>query len=169
MTCMKRILFVLFLATAMMSCNNQEKERTNILDLEKNMVDGNGVLNAASADKLIEAYMNYAKKFPNDEMSPDFLFKAVDISFAYNALNPQKTINIINVLIENYPDFEMSPMAMYIKGFVYENQMGDYENALETYHQFLEKYPDNPMAADVQSTINNLGIPLEELIKTFEQ
>ena len=166
---MKRILFVLFLATAMMSCNNQEKERTNILDLEKNMVDGNGVLNAASADKLIEAYMNYAKKFPNDEMSPDFLFKAVDISFAYNALNPQKTINIINVLIENYPDFEMSPMAMYIKGFVYENQMGDYENALETYHQFLEKYPDNPMAADVQSTINNLGIPLEELIKTFEQ
>ena len=169
MTCMKRILFVLFLATAMMSCNNQEKERTNILDLEKNMVDGNGVLNAASADKLIEAYMNYAKKFPNDEMSPDFLFKAVDISFAYNALNPQKTINIINLLIENYPDFEMSPMAMYIKGFVYENQMGDYENALETYNQFLEKYPDNPMAADVQSTINNLGIPLEELIKTFEQ
>lgn len=166
---MKRILFVLFLATAMMSCNNQEKERTNILDLEKNMVDGNGVLNAASADKLIEAYMNYAKKFPNDEMSPDFLFKAVDISFAYNALNPQKTINIINVLIENYPDFEMTPMAMYIKGFVYENQMGDYDNALETYNQFLEKYPDNPMAADVQSTINNLGIPLEELIKTFEQ
>lgn len=169
MTCMKRILFVLFLATAMMSCNNQEKERTNILDLEKNMVDGNGVLNAASADKLIEAYLNYAKKYPKDEISPDFLFKAVDISFAYNALNPQKTINIINVLIENYPDFEMSPMAMYIKGFVYENQMGDYENALETYHQFLEKYPDNPMAADVQSTINNLGIPLEELIKTFEQ
>ena len=40
----------------MMSCNNQEKERTNILELEKNMVDGNGVLNAASADKLIEAY-----------------------------------------------------------------------------------------------------------------
>ena len=166
---MKRILFVLFIATAMMSCNNQEKERTNILDLEKNMVDGNGVLNAASADKLIEAYLNYAKKYPKDEISPDFLFKAVDISFAYNALNPQKTINIINVLIENYPDFEMSPMAMYIKGFVYENQMGDYENALETYHQFLEKYPDNPMAADVQSTINNLGIPLEELIKTFEQ
>ena len=169
MTCMKRILFVLFLATAMMSCNNQEKERTNILELEKNMVDGNGVLNAASADKLIEAYMNYAKKFPNDEMSPDFLFKAVDISVAYNALNPQKTIDITNVLIDNYPDFEMTPMAMFIKGFVYENQMNNYEKALETYQQFLERYPDNPMATDVQTTIKNIGIPLEELIKTFEQ
>ena len=137
MTCMKRILFVLFLAVAMMSCNNQEKERTNILELEKNMVDGNGVLNAASADKLIESYMNYANKFPNDEMSPDFLFKAVDISVAYNALNPQKTIDITNVLIDNYPDFEMTPMAMFIKGFVYENQMNNYEKALDTYHQFL--------------------------------
>ena len=169
MTCMKRILFVLFLAIAMMSCNNQEKERANILELEKNMVDGNGVLNAASADKLIEAYMNYAKKFPNDEMSPDFLFKAVDISVAYNALNPQKTIDITNVLIDNYPDFEMTPMAMFIKGFVYENQMNNYEKALDTYHQFLDKYPNNPMAADVQSTIKNIGIPLDELIKTFEQ
>lgn len=169
MTCMKRILFVIFLATAMVSCNNQEKERANIIELEKNMVDENGVLNAASADKLIEAYMNYAKKFPNDEMSPDFLFKAVDISVAYNALNPQKTIDITNVLIDNYPDFEMTPMAMFIKGFVYENQMRDYEKALDTYHQFLDKYPNNPMAADVQSTIKNIGIPLDELIKTFEQ
>ena len=169
MTCMKRILFVLFLAVAMVSCNNQEKERANIIELEKNMVDGNGVLNAASADKLIEAYMNYAKKFPNDELSPDFLFKAVDISVAYNALNPQKTIDITNVLIDNYPDFEMTPMAMFIKGFVYENQMNNYEQALDTYHQFLDKYPNNPMAADVQSTIKNIGIPLDELIKTFEQ
>lgn len=166
---MRRIFFVLFLAVAMMSCDNQEKEKTNILELEKNMVDENGVLNATSADKLIDAYMSYANKFPNDEMSPDFLFKAVDISVAYNALNPQKTIDITNALIDNYPDFEMSPMAMFIKGFVYENQMQDYEKALETYHQFLEKYPNNPMAADVETTIKNIGIPLEELIKTFEQ
>ncbi len=119
--------------------------------------------------KQKKAYMNYAKKFPNDEMSPDFLFKAVDISVAYNALNPQKTIDITNVLIDNYPDFEMTPMAMFIKGFVYENQMNNYEKALDTYHQFLDKYPNNPMAADVQSTIKNIGIPLDELIKTFEQ
>ncbi len=160
---------IAFLAIAMTSCDKSEKEKNNILTLEKTLVDEKGVLNAESADKLIEAYMNYAKKFPNDEMSPDFLFKAVDISVAYNALNPQKTIDITNVLINNYPDFEMTPMAMFIKGFIYENQMQDYEKALDTYHQFLERYPNNPMAADVQSTIKNIGIPLDELIKTFEQ
>mgnify|MGYP003420110947 CR=1 FL=1 len=41
--------------------------------------------------------------------------------------------------------------------------------ALDTYHQFLERYPNSPLAADVESSIKNVGIPLEELIKTFEQ
>lgn len=153
----------------MTACETQEKTKNDIFALEKTLVDENGALNAASADKLIEAYKNYAEKYPNDAMSPDFLFKAIDISVEYNALNPQKTIEISNMLIENYPDFNMTPMTMFIKGFIYENQMQDYEKALETYHQFLERYPDNPMATDVQTTIKNIGIPLEELIKTFEQ
>lgn len=168
---MKRItlLLIAFLAIATTSCNIQKKEKRNIYAIEKTLINEKGVLNATSADKLIEAYQNYAKNYPNDEISPDFLFKAIDISVAHNALNPQKTIDITNVLIDNYPDFSMTPMAMFIKGFVYETQMNDYDKALETYNQFLERYPDNPMAADVQTTINNLGIPLEELIKTFEQ
>ena len=41
--------------------------------------------------------------------------------------------------------------------------------ALDTYHQFLDKYPNSPLAADVESSIKNVGVPLEELIKTFEQ
>lgn len=168
---MKRItlLMIAFLAIAMTSCDKSEKDKNNILTLEKTLVDEKGVLNAESAGKLIEAYTTYAKKYPNDETSPDFLFKAVDISVAYNALNPQKTIDVANILIDNYPDFNMAPMAMFIKGFIYENQMQDYEKALETYQQFLERYLDNPMATDVQTTIKNIGIPLEELIKTFEQ
>lgn len=168
---MKRItlLLIAFIALAMTSCESPEKAKNEILALEKTLVDEKGVLNATSADQLIESYMNYAKKYPKDEMSPDFLFKAVDISVAYNALNPQKTIDITDLLIEKYPDFAMTPMAMFIKGFVYENQMNNLEKALDTYHQFLDKYPDNPMAVDVQTTINNLGVPLEELIKTFEQ
>lgn len=153
----------------MTSCNSSKKAKKDILMLEKTLVNEKKVLNASSADKLIESYLTYAKKYPKDEITPDFLFKAIDISVAYNAFNPQKTIELTNILIENYPDFEMTPMAMFIKGFVYENQMNDYEKALDTYHQFLERYPNNPMAEDVKTTIRNIGIPLEELIKTFEQ
>ena len=86
-----------------------------------------------------------------------------------NAEGPQKAINIADVLVEKYPDFEMTPMAMFIKGFVYENMIGDLQNAEMTYRHFIEKYPNNPMVEDVEASIKNIGIPLDELIKTFEQ
>ena len=119
--------------------------------------------------KLVDAYVLYAKQNPDDVKSADYLFKALDVAVGVNMEGPQKAIDIADIMIEQYPEFEMTPMAMFIKGFVYENQMNNYEKALDTYHQFLDKYPNNPMAADVEASIRNIGIPLEELIKTFEQ
>ena len=119
--------------------------------------------------QLVDAYILFAERNPNDVQSPDFLFKALDIAVGVNAEGPEKAITIADALIEKYPDFEMTPMAMYLKGFVYENMMNDNDKALDTYRHFLERYPKNPMAADVEASIKNIGIPLDELIKTFEQ
>ena len=85
-----------------------------------------------------------------------------------NAEGPQKAIDIADIMIEQYPDFEMTPMAVFLKGFVYENMMTDYDKALDTYHQFLERYPNSPLVNDVKSTIENVGLTPEELIKKFE-
>ena len=119
--------------------------------------------------QLVDAYILFAKQNPNDSQSPEFLFKALDIAVGVNAEGPQKAIDIANVLIDKYPDFEMTPMAMYLKGFVYENKLGDLHNAEITYRHLIEKYPDNPMVGDVISTIENLGLSPEELIRKFEE
>ena len=119
--------------------------------------------------QLVDAYILFAKQNPNDSQSPEFLFKALDVAVGVNAEGPQKAIDIANVLIEKYPDFEMTPMAMYLKGFVYENKLGDLHNAEITYRQLIEKYPDNPMVEDVKATIENLGLSPEELIRKFEE
>ena len=118
--------------------------------------------------QLVDAYILFAEQNPDDAQSPDFLFKALDIAVGVNAEGPEKAIKIADVLIEKYPDFEMTPMAMFIKGFVYENKLGDLQNAEMTYRQFIEKYPDNPMVGDVKSTLENLGLSPEELIRKFE-
>lgn len=119
--------------------------------------------------QLVDAYVLFAEQNPNDVQSPDFLFKALDIAVGVNAEGPEKAIKIADVLIEKYPDFEMTPMAMFIKGFVYENKLGDLQNAEITYRQFIEKYPDNPMVEDVKATLENLGLSPEELIRKFEE
>jgi hypothetical protein len=63
----------------------------------------------------------------------------------------------------------MTPMAMYLKGFVYENIVGDLQNAEMTYSQFIEKYPESPMVEEIKFTIENLGLSPEELIRKFEE
>ena len=158
----------MLLVTAMMLSCGEKMSVEKINELEAKVLSEDAVVTKENVVQLVDAYTLFAEQNPNDAQSPDFLFKALDIAVGVNAEGPEKAVKIADVLIEKYPDFEMTPMAVFIKGFVYETQMNDMEKALDAYHQFLEKYPDNPMAADVQTSIDNLGIPLEELIKTFE-
>ena len=165
---MKRIFVLLSLALMLLSCG-EKMSVEKINELESKVFAKDAVLSSENVIQLVDAYLLFAKQNPNDQQTPEFLFKALDVAVGVNAEGPQKAINIADVLIEKYPDFEMTPMAMFIKGFVYENMIGDLQNAEMTYRQFIEKYPNNPMAADVEASIKNIGIPLDELIKTFEQ
>lgn len=152
----------------MMSCG-EKMSVEKINELESKAFANDAVVSSEDVIQLVDAYVLFAEQNPKDSQSPDFLFKALDVAVGVNAEGPQKAVVIADVLIERYPDFEMTPMAMYIKGFVYENMMNDNDKALDTYRHFLERYPNNPMAADVETSIKNIGIPLGELIKTFEQ
>lgn len=152
----------------MLSCGEKMSVK-DVEELESKVLAKDAKPTKDNVIQLVDAYVLFAEQNPNDVQSPDFLFKALDIAVGVNAEGPEKAIKIADVLIEKYPDFEMTPMAMFIKGFIYENMMNDNDKALDTYRHFLERYPNSPMAADVEASIKNIGIPLDELIKTFEQ
>ena len=165
---MKRIFVLLSLALMLLSCG-EKMSVEKINELESKVFAKDTVLSSENVIQLVDAYLLFAKQNPNDQQTPEFLFKALDVAVGINAEGPQKAINIADVLIEKYPDFEMTPMAMFIKGFVYENMIGDLQNAEMTYRHFIEKYPNNPMVEDVKSTLENLGLTPEELIRKFEE
>ena len=165
---MKKILLILSLALMMASCG-QKMTVEEINKLESQVFGVGASPEKENVVKLVDAYVLYAKQNPDDVKSAEYLFKALDVAVGINAEGPQKAIDIADIMIEQYPNFEMTPMAMFLKGFVYENMMTDYEKALDTYHQFLEKYPDSPLVNDVKSTIENIGLSPEELIKKFEE
>lgn len=152
----------------LLSCGDKIRVK-KIKKLESKVFAKGVELKEENVINLVDAYLLYAEQNPDDAKSPDFLFKALDVAVGINAEGPQKAIEVADILIEKYPDFEMTPMATYIKGFVYESVVGDLDKAKAVYLQFLEMYPDNPMAEEVRTVVDNLGIPLEELIKTFEQ
>lgn len=151
----------------LLSCG-EKMSVEKINELESKVFAKDAILSSENVVQLVDAYLLFAKQNPDDKQTPDFLFKALDVAVGINAEGSQKAVDIADVLIENYPDFEMTPMAMFIKGFIYENMIGDLKNAEATYRQFIEKYPDNPMVGDVKSTLENLGLSPEELIRKFE-
>lgn len=164
---MKRILLPLIVvAMILMSCERTiTYERIN--ELETQMFGPGASPDESVAVKLADSYMLYAKQNPNDDAVPDMLFKALDVYVGMN-ISPKKAVEAADILIEKYPSFDMTPMAMYIKGFVYESMFKDLDKAEKAYRHFLETYPDNPMAEEVKMTILNLGIPLEKLVEQFE-
>ena len=152
----------------MLSCG-EKMSVTEVKELESKVLAEGAKPTKEEVIQLIDAYILFAEQNPDDVQSPDYLFRALDIAVGVNAEGPDKAVKIADMLIEKYSDFEMTPMAMYLKGFVYENIVGDLQNAEKTYRQFIEKYPESPMVEDVKATIENLGLSPEELIRKFEE
>ena len=90
---MKRLLALLSILVVVFfaSCNN-ETPSEKIARLEPHLFGADGSVNKEVGIELADAYVAYVKKNINDEVSPDMLFKAIDISMNLNGGNPQKTI-----------------------------------------------------------------------------
>ena len=146
---------------------NPEELKKEIADLEKQLFsDNSNTVDLVKSNLLIEKYTRFADLFPNDSMAPEFLFKASDISM--NSNKPGKTISLYNRIIKDYPHYKNVPACYFLKGFVYDDQLKEYDKAEKYYRLYLEKYPDGEFADDAEAALKYLGKSPEELIKLFE-
>jgi tetratricopeptide (TPR) repeat protein len=152
----------------LISCSSpQSKMRELIKEAEKGLLtDSTFSPDAAEAKKLIGLYDQYAKQFPADTLSAEYLFKAGEISAGIN--DPMGGIEYYKRLYENYPGFSKAPVALFLQGFIYENQLGMLDEAKTIYQQFLDRYPDHPIATDVSISLENLGKSPEEMMEMFQ-
>ncbi len=174
---MYRILILLIISTFLFqSCTNNNAESNgeevvtirDINDLEEELFgEMTTTPDIEKAKQLLKMYIIYADQNQNDSLAPEFLFKASDISM--NISDAKATIALFNRIMRNYPDYKNIPTIMFLKGFVYEDQLNDYANARKYYLEFLEKYPNSDFADDAVVSLNNLGKSPEELIKEFEK
>lgn len=162
----KVILFIGFIALIGACTNSKNSEYKSILNLEEEVYSMKMVDKAKGAD-LINAYVGYAKTYPNDTASIHFLFKAGDIAMNMN-MGSQAVLYYDKVLVMD-PEYRKAPECLFLKAFIYENQMSDLEQAKKYYELFLEKYPDHVLAKDAKASLMYLGKSPEELIKMFQE
>ncbi len=176
---MKKILFITcFFTLLFVGCKQHSGKKTNntlkqetfskeIKSLENELYNGKAdVIDFSKANKLVDKYIRYSELFPNDSNTPEYLFKASDISMNLN--HPGKTISIYNTLINKYPKYKNIPTCYFLKAFVYDDQLKKFDKAKELYKLYLKKYPKGEFAKDAKMALKYLGKSPEELIKTFE-
>ncbi|MBT8232267.1 MAG: tetratricopeptide repeat protein [Saprospiraceae bacterium] len=127
--------------------------------------DNTGINRFASL-AYVDACEAFALSHPKDANAPDYLFKAAEVAKSLRTF--PKSLTLYDWIIEEYPDFEKAGTALFLKGFIIENNLGDDEKAREIYNEFLKKYPKHDLADDVQFLIENLGKSDEEILKMIE-
>jgi outer membrane protein assembly factor BamD (BamD/ComL family) len=120
-----------------------------------------------SADSLVAMYKEYVEKYPDDTLSPGFLFKAANV--AMNNSEAQQAIGFFDQYINEYPSASKAAMCLFFKGFIYENMLRDLDRSREIYLQFIEKYPKDEFVDDAQMALMNLGKTPEMMIREFEE
>lgn len=164
---MNRVFLVVIVLAIVVGCTNSKtKEYNSILNLEEEVYSMK-MVDKEKGYQLIDAYVAYAKAHPKDTASVNFLFKAGDI--AMNMEMPGQAILYYDRVLVMDPDFRKAPESLFLKAFIYENQMGDLEQAKKFYELFLEKYPTHVLAKDAEASLKYLGKSPEELIKMFQE
>jgi outer membrane protein assembly factor BamD (BamD/ComL family) len=167
---MKHLPLILLIAFLAACSNSKEQLQKNITTAETELFGndkGAFTFDEKLVAKTIEAYEAFVKAYPEDSMSAEYLFKQADL---YRSLKDgNKAIKNYNRIIDKYPTYTKTPYCVFLKGFIYENELNNITKAKEAYQYFLDTYPSHELADDVQFSLKNLGKSPEEIIKEIEE
>ncbi len=188
---MKKNVLIACLAAGLFACNQPEKAEEAATETEQeqsyvNPFDGldqegllakvnefegmvfkdDGTMDVTKANMLIDGYVMYGEQYPDAEESADMIFKGAEVSLGMN--QAPRALALYQKVFNNYPEYEKRPFALFLQGFIYENNLGRLDDAKVAYEKFLVDYPEHPMADDAKYSLQNLGKTPDELIKEFE-
>jgi tetratricopeptide (TPR) repeat protein len=137
--------------------------------LDKEM-GGAAVSDPSKADQFIQISEELAalQLTASPDKSAEVLLRAAALAKA--AGKPAKAVELYQRVYTEMPKHPKAPMALFMSGFIYENDLGDLQKARTVYEQFLQEYPaDQDFADDANSALKLLGKSPEEIVREFEK
>lgn len=114
----------------------------------------------------VDACEAYAMVLPKDPQTPEYLFKAAETSSTLKTF--EKSFALYDWIIEKYPTSEKAPVALFMKGFIFDGTLRDSANAAKYYSEFIKKYPQSQFAKDAQVLLSNLGKSDEQVLEELK-
>ncbi|MFN8153182.1 MAG: tetratricopeptide repeat protein [Bacteroidia bacterium] len=159
--------WILIVLTVLAGCvRPQEKLQKDIEAAEKEMsMSADAQPSFDRADSLIKLYLNYSDQYKDDTLSPVYMFKAGDLCMKTGRY--QQAIDLFGY-IQRYKGFRHLGDALFLRGFIYDSQLGDTASARKCYQEFLAAYPGHEFADDAHHLIENLDLSPDQLIQKLQ-
>jgi outer membrane protein assembly factor BamD (BamD/ComL family) len=123
--------------------------------------------NMEKMDSLSLLYQQYIKKFPQDSMVAEYLYKSGMLNISLR--NGPEALSDLTNLANKYPKNIHLPEVYYYIAFIYEDIMYDIVSAKAAYNTFIDKYPTHRLVPDAKLSIRYLGQSPEEIVASFQQ
>ncbi|NQV42155.1 MAG: tetratricopeptide repeat protein [Candidatus Marinimicrobia bacterium] len=118
---------------------------------------------AVQANKsAVKMYTLWLDKFSGDPNAVTVKYEFAEV-YHKNVLDLRKAIGVYEEIVEQYPDTEQAPKALFSIGYIYANELGENDAATKYYSKFIETYPNHEMAPSVEFELKYLGKSLEEI------
>lgn len=75
---------------------------------------------------------------------------------AQGAGGPEQRIAAYRKVVETWPDADLAPQAAFMVGFIYSEELKDYEKAEAAFRELLARYPKSELAASAQWMVEHM-------------
>lgn len=129
------------------------KELDYIKMLNEELVAGDVKNEVLSATALFNASSNFVNAHPDHDKTPAIMELAAKASEAMG--KPQQAVNILQKLVDEFPETSETPKYMANMARIYEEKLGQNDKAKEMYMKLIESYPEDPLAIEAENYMNN--------------
>jgi outer membrane protein assembly factor BamD (BamD/ComL family) len=160
--------YIVLTLLLMVGCTNPQQKMKDVIN-EKEAEFGvlsEQQMSKEKADPMIKLYLDFVAQYQDDTISADYLFKSAELSA--KSAQFEQAVDLYG-RVQRFPNFRKTPTALFLQGFIMENDLHKPQIAKSYYEKFLSKYPNHPLAKDVRLVIQSLELSPEELVKQFEQ
>jgi len=162
-----RLVIIIALMLSVVACTSKrEKYLEEIRQVEQQVFDTTKIPTAKEMEMLAEMYLEYAKEFPEDTISPLFMLRSAEL-FKLSG-KPAKGFALLDSIYVKYPDSRWAPAALLTAAIWYDQEARDIARARQKLLTIIEKYPDSEFADDAQKMLDLLDKSPEEILEMLE-
>ncbi len=108
-----------------------------------------------NAQKLVRFTSAFAEKYPQDSLSGAFLFMAADVSRGLG--NFRTAIRYWKQFFDQYPEHELHPMSLFLRGFTWQVNLKEEEEAQQCFEQFVQQFPEHELVRDAKTFLKQIS------------